>query len=161
MLALSIPCYEPFKHYLGRLGFTTFPTEFDCVYSKHPLVDIAAKMGSFHWAFEYKTENDSVSRGLEQVSCYTDFFDFVVLVCEKTFDHRRSEKYWELKKLGVGLWFYDRNEDKCILKKDPIMQMPQKINRRLVSMRFAALGRSSRPVDLAQERLDLYGFAHR
>ena len=155
------PCYERFKDYLERLGFTTYPTEFDCVYSKHPLVDIAAKMGSFHWAFEYKTENDSVSRGVEQVSCYSNFFDFVVLVCEKAFDHRNSQNYWELQKLGAGLWFYDLKEDKCILKKNPVIQVPEKTNRRLVSRRFAALARNSRPAVLGQEKLDLYGFVHR
>jgi hypothetical protein len=49
-------CYDSFKSHLCSRGFLVYPTEFDCIYSDHPFVDIAAKMGSFYWAFEYKSE---------------------------------------------------------------------------------------------------------
>lgn len=154
-------CYDDFKVHLEKIGFSTYPTEFDCLYSKHPLVDVAAKMGSFHWAFEYKSESDSISRGIEQVSCYSNWFDFVVLVCERTFDHRTSHNYWELKKLGAGLWFYDKYEDKCILKKDPVIQKPLKRNRAFVSRRFASLSHRNFLADSNQVSLDFYDFSHR
>ncbi len=134
-------CYDSFKSHLSAKGFFVYPTEFDCVYSEHPLVDIAAKIGSFYWAFEYKSENDSVSRGLDQLRCYSHWFDYIVLVSERVFNHRTSENYWSLKNLGAGIWFYDPTQDKCIKTCNPDMQRPSLRNRRLVARRFSALCR--------------------
>lgn len=132
-------CYDLFKVYLEESGFTVYPTEFDCLYSKHPLVDIAAKMGSFYWAFEYKSETDSVSRGVEQLECYLEWFDYVVLVSERIFDHRYSTNYWSLKNIGAGLWFYDPVQDKCVKKSNPLVQKPDVNNHRMVVRRFSAM----------------------
>lgn len=129
-------CYEPFKNHLLTLGFTLYPTEFNCIYSAHPLVDIAARMGCFYWAFEYKSLTDSVSRGVDQVRCYSEWFDYVVLVSEKEINHRTSYNYWRLRNLGVGLWTYDPFQDKRIIKTNPVIQSPAKRNHLLVSRRF-------------------------
>ncbi|MCL5068207.1 MAG: hypothetical protein M1368_07635 [Thaumarchaeota archaeon] len=131
-------CYGKFKHHLEAMGFTVYPTEFDCINSEHPLVDIAAKMGSFYWAFEYKSESDSISRGIEQLRCYGRWFDYVVLVSERFLDHRRSENYWKLKSMGAGLWAYYPDQDKCIPMLQPVALDPSSQRRRLVTRRFRA-----------------------
>lgn len=156
------PCYESFKRHLMSLGFTVYPSEFDCIYSEHPLVDIAAKMGSFYWAFEYKSETDSVSRGIEQLECYLRWFDYVVLVSERTFDHRSSSNYWELKDIGAGLWFYDPFQNKCIQKTNPIIQNPQRFNRRSVTRKFKTVAQNRRDLVTkcdSTRQLDLLAFA--
>lgn len=121
------------------MGFTVYPTEFDCGNSEHPLVDIAAKMGSFYWAFEYKSETDSIARGIEQVECYSKWFDYVVLVSEKWFDHTASDYFWQLRSMGAGLWNYCPDSDKCYERKNPLLQSPDRKRRRLVALRFRAL----------------------
>ena len=120
------------------MGFTVYPKEFDCINSEHPLVDIAAKMGSFYWAFEYKSESDSVSRGIEQLRCYSKWFDYVVLVSERFLDHRRSENYWKLKSMGAGIWAYYPDQDKCIHALQPVALDPSSFRRSLVTRRFRA-----------------------
>jgi hypothetical protein len=129
-------CYDKFKAHLAERGFVLYPREFDCIVTKHPLVDIAAKMGSNYWAFEYKSEFDNVSKSIEQLKCYSLFFDFVVLVSEKLFDHRSSNNYWNLKHLGAGIWFYVPNEEKCIEKIFPQSQYPQPPFKRFVRRKF-------------------------
>ena len=155
-------CYDSFKKYLGTLGFTVYPSEFDCIYSEHPLVDIAAKMGSFYWAFEYKSETDSVSRGVQQLQCYVRWFDYVVLVSERTFDHRSSPNYWELKDMGAGLWFYDPVQEKCIQRTNPMIQNPQRYNRRSVTRKFRVVAQNRRDVATTKfdstRQLDLFSF---
>ena len=136
-------CYSAFKEYLSRTGFKVYPREFDCGSSKHPLVDIAARTGSFFWAFEYKSESDSVSRGLEQVECYSRWFDYVVLVSERCFNQARSRCFWELRAGGVGIWTYLPSKNECIERKNPRLQMPEKERRNLVARRFRALDRYS------------------
>jgi hypothetical protein len=156
------PCYESFKKHLVTRGFTVYPSEFDCIYSEHPMVDIAAKMGSFYWAFEYKSENDSVSRGVEQLQCYLEWFDYVVLVSERTFDHRSSANYWELKDMGAGLWFYDPQQDKCIQRTNPGIQNPHKYNRRSVTRKFRTVAKNQRGHTIKESdstrQLDLFSF---
>ena len=135
------PCYSNFRDYLARMGFSLYPGEFDCIYSEHPLVDLAGKMGSFYWAFEYKSETDSISRGLDQVRSYSDWFDYVVLVTERSLNHRTSDLFWELKNAGAGVWNYFPDSDKCIEQVNPKIQRPTKGNRRFVGTRFRALNR--------------------
>ncbi len=134
-------CYSSFKEYLGKRGFTVYPIEFDCGNSKHPLVDIAAKSGSFYWAFEYKSEADGISRGIDQVECYSHWFDFVVLVSEHYFDHTRSKCFWELASSGMGIWNFFPSRDVCFERKNPQLQDPDKECRSLVVRRFRALNR--------------------
>ncbi len=126
------------------MGFSLYPEEFECLYSKHPLVDLAAKMGSFYWAFEYKSESDSISRGVRQVRSYSDWFDYVVLVAERGINHTRSDLFWDLKRTGAGIWNYFPDSDKCIEQANPILQRPDKDNRRFVGSKFRALKRSKR-----------------
>jgi hypothetical protein len=135
----ALPCYWQFRDHLLRSGFTIFPGEFDCFGARHPLVDIAGKMGSFYWAFEYKSETDSISRGVEQVKSYSDWFDYVVLVSERTLNHSKSELFWDLKGMGAGVWNYFPDSDKCIKQVNPSLQKPDRGNRRSVGLRFRAL----------------------
>jgi hypothetical protein len=138
-LAAVEPCYVAFREYLDLAGFTIFPGEFDCIGSRHPLVDIAAKMGSFYWAFEYKSESDSISRGLEQVKCYSEWFDYVVLVTERVLNHSKSDLFWGLKSAGAGVWNYFPDLQKCLEQVNPVLQEPDQSNRRFVGFRFRAL----------------------
>jgi hypothetical protein len=151
----SPPCYAGFKDYLLTQGFTLYPWEFDCFGSKHPLVDIAGKMGSFYWAFEYKSETDSISRGLEQVKSYSEWFDYVVLVTEKALNHTKSELFWELKNCGAGVWNYFPESIKCVEQVNPIIQRPDRSNRRFVGSRFRALNQRRRRWSRAFPRIDL------
>jgi hypothetical protein len=132
-------CYDKFKDHLEERGFLLYPREFDCLVTKHPLVDIAAKMGSHYWAFEYKSENDNVKKSVDQLKCYSLFFDFIVLVSERMFDHRSSVNYWSLKKIGAGIWFYSPDEEKCIEKIFPQSQFPKPPFKRFVRRRFNSL----------------------
>lgn len=131
--------YWAFRNYLLKTGFSLYPREFDCAGSEHPFVDLAGKMGSFYWAFEYKSETDSISRGLEQVKCYSEWFDYVVLVTEKILDHSRSGLFWQLKSAGAGIWNFFPDSQKCIHQVNPLLQKPVKGNRRHVGSRFRAL----------------------
>jgi hypothetical protein len=138
----QLQCYSRFKHHLESSGFTVYPGEFDCGNSNHPMVDIAARMGAFFWAFEYKSENDGIARGIEQVACYANWFDYVVLVSEKWIDHTRSKAFWKLASMGVGIWTFVPSSYKLIERKNPRLQSPNEVSRRLVVARFGALQRS-------------------
>lgn len=104
-------------------------------------MDIAARMGSFYWAFEYKSETDSISRGLEQVKCYSEWFDYVVLVTERVLNHSKSELFWGLKTAGAGVWNYFPESGKCLEQVNPTLQVPHHGNRRFVGSRFSAVDR--------------------
>ncbi|MGI0091132.1 MAG: hypothetical protein ACREBS_05440 [Nitrososphaerales archaeon] len=134
-------CYSSFKEHLRRRGFAVYPCEFDCGSTKHPLVDVAARMGSFYWAFEYKSETDSIGRGVKQVECYSHWFDYVVLVLEHSLEHTRSDLYWDLKRVGAGLWQYYPSSQKCFERTNPGLQEPVARNRRTVVRRFRAVRR--------------------
>lgn len=135
------PCYLQFKKHLEKDGFLVYPREFDCGNSDHPLVDVAARMGSFYWAFEYKSRNDSIQRGVDQLKCYSRWFDFVVLVSEKPVRHTHSKHYWSLWSLGAGIWNYFPAIDKCVMQKNPSIQSPLSARRKLVARRFKQLER--------------------
>jgi hypothetical protein len=138
------PCYGEFKKYLRTQGFSIYPVEFECSgWTAHPYVDIAARMGSYFWAFEYKSKNDSVSRGVEQLRCYSEWFDYVVLAAERVLDHRKSDNYWELKNLGAGIWSFCPRSAKCVEKVQPILQKPDVSNRRIVAGRFRAFANTA------------------
>ena len=136
------PCYSRFKEHLIAERFTVYPSEFECPGSDHPYVDIAARMGGMFWAFEYKSANDSISRGVEQLKCYSQWFDYVVLVTERELDHRKSQNYWGLKDIGAGLWSYDPGSEKRTERTNPAKQNPIRSNRKLVASRFRNLRRS-------------------
>jgi hypothetical protein len=96
-------------------------------------------MGSFYWAFEYKSETDSISRGVEQVKSYSNWFDYVVLVSERSLNHTKSDLFWDLKGAGAGVWNYFPESDKCLEQVNPILQRPDRGNRKFVGFRFRAL----------------------
>ncbi len=148
-------CYAEFRDHLAKAGFTIYPGEFDCIGSRHPLVDIAGKMGSFYWAFEYKSESDSISRGVNQVRCYAAWFDYVVLVTERVLNHTKSDLFWDLKEAGAGVWNYFPESDECIEQVNPQLQRPDHGNRRFVGSRFRALGGKRRRWSMAIPRTDL------
>jgi len=137
--SLERQAYWSFRSYLLKMGFSIYPREFDCAGSEHPFVDLAAKMGAFYWAFEYKSETDSISRGLEQIRCYSQWFDYVVLVTERILDHGRSGLFWDLKSVGAGIWNYFPGSQKCIHQVNPILQEPEPGNRKHVGIRFRNL----------------------
>jgi len=149
------PCYAGFKEYLAEKGFTVYPYEFDCFGAKHPFVDIAGRMGSFYWAFEYKSETDSISRGVEQVRSYSDWFDYVVLVSERVLNHAKSDLFWQLKGSGAGVWNFFPESAKCVEQLNPQLQRPNRGNRRVVSSRFRALTHKRRKWTRAIRHLDL------
>ena len=137
--SVTEPCYQLFKSYLDSIGFTVYPIEFDCGNSRHPLVDIVARMGSFYWAFEYKSKNDSISTGVDQVACYSDWFDYVVLVSERWIDHTRSTNFWKLASFGAGIWNFLPSSGKLVEIKNPSIQSPDKKHRRTLRSRFEPL----------------------
>jgi hypothetical protein len=151
----NTPCYAGFKDYLVTRGFTVYPYEFDCFGAKHPLVDIAGKIGSFYWAFEYKSETDSISRGVEQVKSYSDWFDYVVLVSERVLNHAKSDFFWDLKSAGAGVWTYFPDSSKCVEQVNPQLQCPDRNNHRSVGSRFRALSQKRRKWSRAISLLDL------
>ena len=132
-------CYHQFKCYLDSVGFTVYPTEFDCGNSRHPLVDIAARMGSFYWAFEYKSKNDNISMGVDQVSCYAEWFDYVVLVSERWIDHTRSANFWKLASFGAGIWNFLPSSGRLVEIRNPWLQSPDKKHGRSLRSRFKSL----------------------
>jgi hypothetical protein len=149
-------CYDQFKIHLQKSGFTLFPTEFDCPSSIHPFVDIAGKFGSHFWAFEYKSAGDNVGMAVEQATCYSRWFDYVVVVSEKWLDHRRSEVYWSLREIGAGLWNFVPETNRCISELNPELLSPE--GRNHVSIRFKHLSKSKRKLDRRnQTTLDAYG----
>ncbi len=151
----TLPCYSGFKDYLVARGFTIYPNEFDCFGAKHPFVDVAGRMGSFYWAFEYKSETDSISRGLEQLKSYSEWFDYIVLVSERVLNHTKSDLFWELKGVGAGVWNYFPESDKCVEQMNPQLQNPDRFNRRIVGSRFRALSQKRKRWSRAIPRLDL------
>ncbi len=151
----SEKCYDTFKSYLSTLGFTIYPIEFECVSSKHPFVDIAAKMGPYYWAFEYKSEHDSITRGVEQLRCYSEWFDYVLLVSERTVNHQISENYWLLKNFGAGIWLFDPLQNKCVPFSQPQILSPEAGKRSFISRRFASFSRMRQRFAKSKEGQDL------
>ena len=140
----AMPCYESFKHFLIRSGYRVFPEELTCPTAKHPFVDVAARMGCHYWAFEYKSACDDIRRAVGQAQSYSTWFDYVVVVSERRLDHRTSETYWDLRKMGIGVWNYLPSSGQCIVQSNPALLAPTVGNRKSVLLRFSALGRKRR-----------------
>ena len=88
------------------------------------------------------------------MKCYSEWFDYVVLVTEHGLNHRKSEHFWELRDVGAGVWNYFPDSDKCIEQVNPRLQRPEKSNRQFVGTKFRALNRK-RNWSRAIPRLDL------
>ena len=89
--------------FLRSEGFQVHPDEVFCPAAEHCWVDVAAFKGWDYWAFEYKSRNDSIRRGLEQCRSYSHAFNYVVLVADR---HRASASpyFAHFKRNGFGVW---------------------------------------------------------
>ena len=146
-----LPCYEGFKQFLIRSGYRVFPEELTCPTAIHPFVDVAARMGSHFWAFEYKSAYDDIRRAVDQALSYSEWFDYVVVVSERRLDHRTSDTYWKLRRMGVGVWNYLPASGQCMVQSNPTLLTPDTRNRRSVLLRFSALGRRRRNFQVAAQ----------
>lgn len=88
--------------FLQSQGFRPHPNEVFCP-TEHCWVDVGALKGQDYWAFEYKSRNDSIKRGLEQCCCYAEAFNYVVLVADR---HRTTSSpyFGRFKSYGFGVW---------------------------------------------------------
>jgi len=89
--------------FLQGQGYMVHPKEVYCPAAEHCWVDVAAVKGQDFWAFEYKSRNDSIKRGLSQCQAYANAFNYVVLVA----DRRRatsSPYFGSFKRNGFGVW---------------------------------------------------------
>lgn len=89
--------------YLQTQGFRPHPNEVFCPSDRHCWVDVAALKGQDYWAFEYKSRNDSIRRGLEQCCSYAMAFNYVVLIADR---HRTTSSpyFGRFKRHGFGVW---------------------------------------------------------
>jgi len=88
--------------FLQCQGFKPHPNEVFCP-TEHCWVDVGAMKGQDYWAFEYKSRNDSIKRGLEQCCSYSEAFNYVVLVADR---HRATSSpyFGRFKSRGFGVW---------------------------------------------------------
>ncbi len=107
---------------LQKRGYAVHAREVHCTLSDHPWVDVGAKKDRALWAFEYKSLNDSLAKGVEQCLAYSRSFDFVVLVTEKR-RSTRSRLFTSFRRFGIGLWRFDGTSVTELLK--PKHQSPQ------------------------------------
>ncbi len=94
--------------FLQSQGFSTHPNEVFCPATQHCWVDVAALKRQDYWAFEYKSRNDSIRRGLEQCRSYSKAFNYVVLVADR---HRTTSSpyFGHFKRYGFGVWSHTTN----------------------------------------------------
>ncbi|HUK27437.1 MAG TPA: hypothetical protein VLV31_03355 [Candidatus Acidoferrales bacterium] len=89
--------------FLQSQGYTVHPKEVYCPAIEHHWVDVAALKGEDFWAFEYKSRNDSIKRGLSQCQAYAKAFNYVVLVANRR--RTTSSPYFvSFKRNGFGIW---------------------------------------------------------
>jgi len=101
--------------FLRTEGFQVHPEEVYCPATDHCWVDVAALKGQDYWAFEYKSRNDSIKRGLEQCRSYSHAFNYVVLVADR---HRAtaSPYFGNFKRNGFGVWSHAENNFNPLLQ---------------------------------------------
>ena len=101
--------------FLRTQGFQVHPAEVYCPDTGHCWVDVAALKGQDYWAFEYKSRNDSIKRGLEQCRSYSHAFNYVVLVADR---HRAtaSPYFGNFKRNGFGVWSHTENHFNPLLQ---------------------------------------------
>ena len=136
------PTYEEARKqlvaFLRSEDFVVHPEEVYCPAVKHCWVDVAALKGSDYWAFEYKSHNDSIKRGLAQCQCYSSAFNYVVLVADR---HRAtSSPYFGIfKRNGFGVWSHTENQFNPLL--GPQRQTVTRSRRWVVERQFKYLVR--------------------
>jgi hypothetical protein len=106
-MTVNHPTYEAARKqlilFLRSEGFMVHPEEVYCPTAEHCWVDVAALKGQDYWAFEYKSRNDSIRRGLAQCRSYSNAFNYVVLVADR---HRATSSpyFGNFKRNGFGVW---------------------------------------------------------
>ena len=89
--------------FLQSEGFKVHPKEVYCPNQEHCWVDVAALKDEDFWAFEYKSRNDSIKRGLAQCRSYSNAFNYVVIVVNR--NRATSSPYFSnFKRDGFGVW---------------------------------------------------------
>jgi hypothetical protein len=89
--------------FLRTQRYKVHPQEVYCPDGEHCWVDVAALKDQDYWAFEYKSQKDSIRRGLDQCRCYSKAFNYVVLVADR--NHATSSPYFgNFKQDGFGVW---------------------------------------------------------
>jgi len=124
--------------FLRSEGFQVHPDEVFCPAAKHCWVDVAALKGLDYWAFEYKSRNDSIRRGLEQCRSYSLAFNYVVLVADR---HRAtaSPYFANFKRNGFGVWSHAESVFNPLL--DPQRRMVTRERRVVIERQFRRLVR--------------------
>lgn len=152
------------KHYVGHYrglakwlvsqGHAVYPVEMFCEpvpvpdkerdYILHYLYGLVDVVSMFHrnlWAWEWKSQNDSVVRGIAQVKNYCRSFDYVSLVAvdlakvDAVFMKKRERVSTILKQLGVGIfWCHDGKIEEVVapLKQTPIKDYRDKLFNRFI-----------------------------
>lgn len=101
--------------FLQGQGYRVHPREVYCPTAKHCWVDVAAQRGQDYWAFEYKSRNDSIRRGLSQCQAYATAFNYVVLVADRK--RATSSPYFgNFKRSGFGVWSHAQSGFHPLLK---------------------------------------------
>jgi len=93
--------------FLESQGFKPHPNEVFCP-AEHCWVDVAALNGRDYGAFEYKSRNGSIKRGLKQCRSYAKAFNYVVLDADR---HRATSSpyFGRFKRNGFGVWSHTLN----------------------------------------------------
>jgi len=132
--------------FLRTEGFQVHPNEVYCPSLVHCWVDVAALKGQDYWAFEYKSHNDSIRRGLEQCRSYSHAFNYVVLVADR---HRptRSPYFGNFKRNGFGVWSHAENVFNPLLQ--PQRRNVERRSRAVIERQFT---RSVRNMQLKADR---------
>jgi hypothetical protein len=106
-MATNHPNYDAARKqlilFLRSDGFDVHPQEVYCPAAEHCWVDVAALKGQDYWAFEYKSRNDSIKRGLAQCRAYSSAFNYVVLVADR-YRTTSSPYFGNFKRDGFGVW---------------------------------------------------------
>ena len=101
--------------FLQGQGYMVHPREVYCPAVEHCWVDVAALRGQDYWAFEYKSRNDSIRRGLSQCQAYAKAFNYVVLVADRK--RATSSPYFgNFKRNGFGVWSHAETRFHSLLK---------------------------------------------
>lgn len=122
--------------FLRVRGFQVHPYEVYCPTIEHCWVDVAALKGQDYWAFEYKSRNDSIRRGLEQCRCYSEAFNYVVLVADR---HRTTSSpyFGNFKRNGFGVWSHAENGFNLLLQ--PHRRTVTRQSRAVIERQFTRL----------------------
>ena len=124
--------------FLRTQGFQVHPDEVYCPALEHCWVDVAALKGYDYWAFEYKSRNDSIKRGLEQCRSYSHAFNYVVLVADR-YRATASPYFVSFKRNGFGVWSHRENGFNPLLQ--PRRQLTVRQSRAVIERQFTRLQR--------------------